>query len=30
VLWKDVDLCKINTLTLRYNRANDTTSYTAE
>ena len=30
VLWSDVDLCKISTLTLRYDRANDTTSYTAE
>ena len=30
VLWKDVDLCKISTLKLRYNRATDTTSYTAE
>jgi hypothetical protein len=30
VLWRDVDLCQISTLTLRYDRANDTTSYTAE
>ncbi|MFL6797489.1 MAG: hypothetical protein ACJ8F3_08775 [Xanthobacteraceae bacterium] len=29
VIWRDVNLCEINTLTLRYNRANDTTSYTA-
>jgi hypothetical protein len=30
VLWKDVDLCKISTLRLRYNRGTDTTSYLAE
>jgi hypothetical protein len=30
VLWKDVDLCKISTLKLHYNRSADTTSYTAE
>jgi hypothetical protein len=30
VLWNDVDLCKITTLRLRYNRATDTTSYLAE
>ena len=30
VLWNDVDLCKISTLRLRYNRATDTTSYLAE
>src|SRR3954468_21634999 len=30
VLWNDVDLCKIRTLRLRYNRSTDTTSYVAE
>ena len=30
VLWKDVDLCKISTLKLRYNRSSDQTSYLAE
>src|SRR3954468_13780287 len=30
VLWNDVDLCKITTLRLRYNRSTDTTSYVAE
>jgi hypothetical protein len=30
VLWHDVDLCKISVLKLYYNRANDTTSYSAE
>jgi hypothetical protein len=30
VLWNDVDLCKISTLRLRYNRSTDTTSYLAE
>jgi hypothetical protein len=30
VLWKDVDLCKISTLRLRYNRSSDQTSYLAE
>jgi len=29
VLWRDVDLCEIGTLTLRYDRASDKTSYTA-
>jgi len=29
VIWHDVDLCEISTLTLQYDRANDTTSYTA-
>ena len=29
VLWNDVDLCKITTLRLRYNRSTDTTSYLA-
>jgi hypothetical protein len=29
VLWHDVDLCKISVLKLHYNRANDTTSYSA-
>ena len=26
VLWKDIDLCSVETIVLRYNRANDTTS----
>jgi hypothetical protein len=26
VLWKDLDLCSIETITLRYNRSSDTTS----
>jgi len=30
VLWKDVDLCHINTLTLRYDRGSDTTSAEVE
>jgi hypothetical protein len=30
VLWHGVDLCKISVLKLHYNRANDTTSYSAE
>lgn len=30
VLWKDVDLCQIDELTLRYNRATDQTSFTAK
>jgi hypothetical protein len=30
VLWKDVDLCKISTLKLRYSRSSDQTSYLAE
>jgi hypothetical protein len=30
VLWRDVDLCKVNVLKLHYNRPNDTTSYSAE
>jgi hypothetical protein len=30
VLWKDVDLCRISVLTLRYDRKTDTTSYTAQ
>jgi hypothetical protein len=29
VLWRDVNLCEINTLTLRYDRSTDTTSYSA-
>lgn len=29
VLWKDVDLCSIETLTLKYDRASDTTSFVA-
>jgi hypothetical protein len=30
VLWRDVDLCSIDVLTLKYDRATDTTSFTAE
>jgi hypothetical protein len=30
VLWNDVDLCKINTLKLQWDRATNTTSYTAD
>lgn len=30
VLWKDVDLCQIDELTLRYNRSTDQTSFTAK
>jgi hypothetical protein len=30
VLWRDVDLCKISTLKLQWDRATNTTSYTAE
>ena len=30
VLWRDVDLCSIDKLTLKYDRSSDTTSYTAE
>lgn len=30
VLWKDVDLCSIETLTLKYDRASDTTSFMAK
>jgi hypothetical protein len=26
VLWKDIDLCTVETITLRYDRSNDTTS----
>lgn len=29
VLWRDVNLCEISTLTLRYDMATDATSYTA-
>lgn len=29
VLWNNVDLCSIETLTLKYDRASDTTSFTA-
>ena len=29
VVWRDVNLCEISTLTLRYDRATDATSYTA-
>ncbi|HZQ14990.1 MAG TPA: hypothetical protein VFB31_19455 [Pseudolabrys sp.] len=30
VLWRDVDLCKISEITLKYNRSTDTTSFTAK
>jgi hypothetical protein len=30
VLWRDVDLCSISTLTLKYDRDSDTTSYEAQ
>ena len=30
VLWRDVDLCKISEITLKYNRDTDTTSFTAK
>jgi hypothetical protein len=30
VIWKDVDLCRISVLTLKYDRKTDTTSYTAQ
>ena len=30
VLWRNVNLCKIETLTLRYNKDTDITSFTAE
>jgi hypothetical protein len=30
VLWRDVDLCRISTLTLKYDRQADTTSYEAQ
>lgn len=30
VLWRDVDLCQISKLTLKYDRSSDTTSYVAE
>jgi len=30
VLWRNVDLCSIDKLTLRYNRSSDTTSFEAE
>jgi hypothetical protein len=30
VLWRNIDLCKIDKLTLRYNRSSDTTSFEAE
>lgn len=30
VLWRDVDLCRTTTLTLKYDRSSDTTSYEAE
>jgi hypothetical protein len=30
VIWRNVDLCSINTITLKYDRASDTTSFTSE
>jgi len=30
VLWRNVDLCKISEITLKYNRETDTTSFTAK
>ena len=30
VLWRNVDLCKVDVLTLRYDRNTDTTSFTAK
>jgi hypothetical protein len=30
VLWRDVDLCKVDVLTLKYDKATDTTSFTAK
>jgi hypothetical protein len=30
VLWKDIDLCKIDVITLHYDRAKDQTSFTAK
>lgn len=30
VLWHDVDLCQVSTLTLKYDRASDTTSYVSQ
>jgi hypothetical protein len=30
VLWRNVDLCSIDVITLKYNRASDTTSFTAK
>jgi hypothetical protein len=30
VLWRNVDLCKLSKLTLKYDRASDTTSFTSE
>jgi hypothetical protein len=30
VLWRNVNLCEIEKLTLKYDRSSDTTSYTAE
>ena len=30
VLWRNINLCNINTLTLKYNRSSDQTSFTAQ
>jgi hypothetical protein len=30
VLWRNVDLCSIDKITLKYNRSNDTTSFVSE
>ena len=30
VLWKEIDLCEVDTLTLKYDRATNTTSFTAK
>ena len=30
VLWRNVDLCEIDEITLRYDRASNTTSFTAK
>ncbi len=30
VLWRNVDLCKLNKITPKYDRASDTTSFTSE
>jgi hypothetical protein len=30
VLWRNVDLCSVNTLTLKYDRGSDTTSFSAD
>jgi hypothetical protein len=30
VLWRNVDLCQVDVITLKYNKATDTTSFTAK